>query len=214
MNAFQRTFLVLAVYLLAFAESWCGVLRRYLGTQIDFLPALMVYAGLTASFSTVVLLAACGGLWYDALSANPLGVSVLPLFLVGWILYEKRELILREQPFAQVMLGGMASLLVPALTLLILSTYLPYENASTAIPTSWNMIPLVEFGYGPPGIRGPWPLVGWDTLAQGLILTVAGAMATPIFFRVFDRLNRALTYPVVSEPSFRSDREIKRGRMI
>ena len=43
-----------------------------------------------------------GGLWFDSLSANPLGVSVLPLFLVGLAIHLNRELILRDQAFAQV----------------------------------------------------------------------------------------------------------------
>ena len=50
---------------------------------------------------------------FDSLSANPLGVSVLPLFLVGFLIYRQRELILRDQPFAQFVLGLGASAAVP-----------------------------------------------------------------------------------------------------
>ena len=43
----------------------------------------MVYAGLSTGITTVALLALCGGLWFDSLSANPLGVTMLPLFVIG-----------------------------------------------------------------------------------------------------------------------------------
>ena len=43
--------------------------------------------------TTVTLLARLlGGLWFDSLSANPLGVTVLPLFAIGLAIHLKREL--------------------------------------------------------------------------------------------------------------------------
>ncbi|PYK99130.1 MAG: hypothetical protein DME19_09810 [Verrucomicrobia bacterium] len=93
-----NTFAVLLIAFLAvFLESYCRGLRNLFGTQIDLLPALIVYASLSAGLSTVGLLALLGGLWFDSLSANPLGISVLPLFVVGFIIHYCRELILREQ---------------------------------------------------------------------------------------------------------------------
>ena len=41
---------------------------------------------------------------------------------------------------------------------------------------------------------------------------LGGALFTPLFFLLFDRLNRALNYAPNSQTSFRQDREIKRGR--
>jgi hypothetical protein len=43
----------------------------------------MIYASLSSGFATVALIAVLGGLWFDSLSANPLGVSVLPLLVIG-----------------------------------------------------------------------------------------------------------------------------------
>src|SRR2546426_3653271 len=80
----------------------------------------MVYASLSASLSTVALLATLGGLWFDSLSANPLGVTVLPLFAVGFAILQCRDLILRELRYAQFLIGVGASALVPLLTLLLL----------------------------------------------------------------------------------------------
>jgi len=43
-------------------------------------------------------------------------------------------------------------------------------------------------------------------------MALGGAAATPLCFRVVDRLQRAFTYQKQPETSFRPDREIKRDR--
>src|SRR5881397_1066642 len=116
-----QTILILAVaFLLVFLEATVGGFRRVLGAQIELLPSLMIYAGLTAGLPTVTLLALCGGLWLDSLSANTLGISVLPLFVVGLIVQRYRGLILRDQRFAQMVIGASASAAAPLMTLLLL----------------------------------------------------------------------------------------------
>ena len=62
----------------------------------------MIYTGLSTGLPSITLLAICGGLWLDSLSANPLGVTVLPLFIVGLVVQRYRGLILRDQRFAQM----------------------------------------------------------------------------------------------------------------
>ena len=52
----------------------------------------MVYTALTNGIATIALLAVCGGLWFDSLSLNPLGASVLPLLVIGVAIYRSREL--------------------------------------------------------------------------------------------------------------------------
>jgi len=47
---------------------------------------LVVMIGQVGCLTLVIILASVfGGLWLDSLSANPLGVSVLPLFVIGGI---------------------------------------------------------------------------------------------------------------------------------
>jgi rod shape-determining protein MreD len=178
-----RTILVLtAAFLAVFWEAAFQGVRHLAGVQIDLLPGLMVYASLQAGLRTVCLLALVGGLLFDSLSANPLGITVLPLLAVGGAYYAKHDLIVRDQAFAQAVLGFLASLAVPAMTLtLLLST-------------------------------GRTPLLGWGTLWQILFMGVSGAVATPLTFIVFDWLERTLGHSRASEPSFRPDREIRRGR--
>jgi rod shape-determining protein MreD len=149
---------------------------------VDFLPALMVYTALTAGPGMVLTLAVVGGLLFDTLSVNPLGASVLPLILIGVLLQSRRDLLLREQIYAQFVLGAIASAAAPVVTILIMLTL---EQS---------------------------PLLGWGSLWQWLVMSVGGGVATPVLFWMFDRLNHALGYPPIVETSFRADREIRRGR--
>ncbi|HWW01324.1 MAG TPA: hypothetical protein VNZ64_16630 [Candidatus Acidoferrum sp.] len=178
-----NTILILvAAFLVVFWQAAFGGVRHILGAQVDLLPALMVYASLCSDFATVCLLAVCGGLWFDSLSANPLGISVLPLFVIGLGLYINRGLILRDQTFAQFVLGLAASGAAPVMTLGLLLT------------------------------AGHAPLFGWGTVWQLVVMTVGGALATPVCFALFDGLQRALVHRGASQTSFRPDREIRRGR--
>src|SRR5712671_1676148 len=104
---------LVAAFLAVFWEAAFNGFRHFLGAQIDLLPALIVYSSLCAGMITVALVAFLGGLWFDSLSANPLGVSVLPLFIIGLAIYSTRDLILRDQTFAHLVLGLGASAAAP-----------------------------------------------------------------------------------------------------
>ena len=182
MTRLQPILILLAAFLAVFWEAAFPGTSRWLKTQLDLLPALMVYASLRASLAVVATLAVAGGLFFDSLSANPLGVTILPLFAVGLAIYWRRDLILRDQPYAQFVLGAAASAATPALTVLLLLT------------------------------TGETPLLGWGSLWQWLVMTIAGAVATPVLFFVFDWCERVFGYQRVTETSFRADREIRRGR--
>ncbi len=175
-------FILAAAYLAVSWEAAFQGLRHLLGAQIDLLPPLVVYAALFSNLTTVALVSVLGGLFLDSLSANPLGVTVLPLFVVGLAIYLGRDLILREQTFAQVVLGLSASAAVPVLTVVSLLTL------------------------------GRVPLLGWGTLWQLFVMSVGGAVATPVFVIMFEWAQRALFHQRITQPSFRPDREIRRGR--
>lgn len=174
--------ILLAALLAVFLQGTCSGLRGLLGAQVDLLPALMVYAALTSGPVMMMTLAVFSGLMFDTLSVNPLGISVLPLLFIGFLLQLRRDLLLREQIYAQFILGLIASALAPVVTVLILLTL---EQS---------------------------PQLGWGSLWQWIIMSVGGGVATPTLFFLFDRLNHALGYQPVVESSFRADREIRRGR--
>ena len=183
MNLLQPLLILAAAFLAVFGEAAFPLLHHWLGAQVDLLPVLMVYAALNTDIVTVSSLAVLGGLWFDALSANPFGISIPPLLAIGFVIYLQRELILRELPFAQFVLGAMASAAAPALAVLLLLT------------------------------GGQDPLLGWGSLWQWGVMTAGGAMATPVIFEFFNWCQRALGYQPRTETSFRPDREIRRSRM-
>src|SRR5512133_40109 len=183
MNLRKPSLLFGAIFLAVFWQSAFQGFRHLFGVQMDLLPALMVYASLHMGLGTVCLTALAGGLLFDSLSANPLGITVLPLLAAGLAINVKRDLILRDQAFAQGILGLCASAGVPVLTLVLL------------LSTS----------------RTP-PLFGWRTLWQVTFMALSGAAATPVIFILFDWLHRALGASRFAETSFRSDREIRRGK--
>jgi cell shape-determining protein MreD len=174
--------MLLMAFLAVFAEAAFSSLRNLLGAQIDLLPSLVVCASLSAGLPTMTLVAVLGGLFFDSLSANPLGISVLPLFIVGFLIHTRRDLILREQFFAQWVLGLAASAVVPASTMLLLLT------------------------------SHHKPQLGWMSLWQWIVMSVGGAIATPVMFLLFDWFDRLFSYQRATETSFRPDREIRRGR--
>lgn len=174
--------ILLTAFLAVFAQGTFGGIRHVFGAQVDLLPALMVYTALTCGPAMMITLAVVGGLMFDTLSLNPLGVSVLPLLLIGFLIQVRRDLLLREALYAQFTLGLLASAAAPLLTVLLLLT----------LETN--------------------PLLGWGSLWQWTVMSLGGAIAAPLFFLFFGWLNHALGYQRVIESSFRADREIRRGR--
>jgi cell shape-determining protein MreD len=171
-----------ACYLAVFLESWFQLLREILTVQIDFLPGLMVYAGLAFRLNIVLLTGGVAGLLFDSLSANPPGTSSIALMTVGFGVYLYRELILEDQFTAQWVLGTIASAVAPAASLLVL------------------------FGVGEE------PLVSWTSLLQWIVVAAGGGMFTPLWFKVFNTLDKGLRYKRLGEGSFRPDRQIVHGR--
>jgi len=174
--------LALAIYLAVFLVAYLEFPRRWLGASVDLLPALFVYVGTSCGLAATAGLAILGGVLHDSLSANPLGVSILPLFLVGAAVWSNKHNLLNEQRFAQVSLGLIASAAAPLISLFLLY------------------------------VLGAQPLIGWISLWQWLAMALAGALMAPVWFGVFHRLDRALFYPAASESGFRPDRELDRGR--
>lgn len=182
MNWFNTIAILLLAYLAVFFQATFNELRHFAGVQVDLLPGLVVYTAISSGIVTLTLVTVCGGLWLDSLSANPPGLSTLPLFVIGLFIQRNRDAILRDQPYAQMLLGLTASALAPLFCVLILVN------------------------------TGARPLIGWFSLWQWFVMSVIGAVATPVWFWIFDFAGRILNYRPIGEMGFRHDREIKRGR--
>jgi hypothetical protein len=91
-------------------------------------------------------------------------------------------LILRDQPYAQLVLGFGASAFAPLLAIIILFSC------------------------------GAEPMLGWGSLWQWFVMTLIGGLMVPLYFRLFGKVYRTLGYERVVETTFRADREIERGK--
>lgn len=178
----ERVLLLVFAFLAVFWQAAFDGIRELVGAQPDFLPPLIVYTALSCGVGSIATVALAGGLLYDSLSLNPLGISVVPLLLIGLALHVSREYIMKTEFFAQVILGAGASALVPLSVLVLLLT------------------------------TGRIPVVGFGTLWQLVFLSATGAVITPLLFVVFARLHRAFAYGRLAPASFRHDREIRRGK--
>jgi cell shape-determining protein MreD len=182
MSRITTTALLAAAFLAVFLQAHASGVRRLLGTQVDLVTPLMVYAGVAGTPITVFSLAVLAGLCLDSLSANPLGASLLPLFVTGLLLQRCREFILGDQVQAQWVVGMAACAFNQILCLFLLA-----------------------------GMdRSPY--LGWRLAWDTCFVAMAGAVITPAVFWLFTRFNRAFHHPIVAEESFRLDRQIKRGR--
>jgi rod shape-determining protein MreD len=169
-------------YLAVFLAARFHGFRMLTGAQFDFLPGLVVVAAMMHGISAVLVVSITGGLLFDSLSSNPLGVTTLVLATVGTFVYLNRDLLLRDQTYPQFIVGAGASAAAPVMSYIAVSGF------------------------------GMHPLIDWTSLWVWFVMAVTGALTTPIWFSVFQKVDRALHYQVVPESSFRPDREIQRGR--
>ncbi|MBI1841681.1 MAG: hypothetical protein HYR88_12635 [Verrucomicrobia bacterium] len=182
MNSINACLVLSATLIVVFLQSTAVGFRNIVGAQPDLLPSLVVYATLTSGLGLGTVTALCGGLCFDALSHNPLGISIGPLFAVALVIERYRGLILRDQSYAQFITGVAAGAAAPALTLLLLL------NTDRT------------------------PLVGWSSLWQwGMVALVSGVF-TPAWFLLFGWLAGLLSYETMPDPATPSNRQIKRGR--
>jgi rod shape-determining protein MreD len=182
MNSLNLATILLVAYLAVFADCRLTLVRNTLGAQIDLLPPLLAYAGLTASLPAIATVAVLGGLWLDSLSANPFGVSVIPLAAAGFAAHAFRGILLRRDPSIQYLAGLGAAAGVPLLTLALLALA------------------------GETPLSGGW--FAWRWIAGAAL----SAAFTPLFFALFERVQRLFSYQPEPSVSFRPDREIDRGR--
>lgn len=184
MNSHRLTYFAFGItaYLAVFAMARFNGIRNLIGAQIDFLPGLTVVAALMYGIPAVLVVSISGGLFYDSLSANPLGTTTFALLTVGTFVYFNRDLLLKDQAYPQFVLGAGASAAAPVLSYIVAS------------------------------VMGAHPLINWGTLWIWLVLTLAGGAITPLWFVIFRRVDRALHFPTMPESALRANREIERGK--
>lgn len=172
MNRDQLISLFVAVYLAVYVSVGVDTFRWLLGGPVSILPALLVYAAIQhSSFWGITVVGVVGGLLEDSFSATPLGVSVAALFAIGFALNRKREYVMHQLPFARMLLGLIIGFVVPLIGFIL---------------TILTESPAVSL-----------PYVLWR-LCVSAIFT---AFATPLVFRMFQRLHRTFSFRTIRDTS-------------
>ena len=166
---FTLTILLTAIAAI-FLESACEIPRQLTGAQIDPLPALMVAAALRAPVLALTALAIMGSLWQSSISSDPLGISMLPLFLFGLLVHINEQKISSHHPGQRFALGAIAGAVVPALTLGLLL------------------------------LTGHQPLVGWYSLWQWAVGIVGSGLLALAFFPWLEWLDRTVEEQPLAAP--------------
>lgn len=203
MNWVRPVSLLLVTVLTVFLQSSLTGVRQWLVAQPDLVPALVVYAALHTSLATTAATAVLGGLGCDALSSGPFGLSVVPLVLLGVLLHRRRDLLLRDSPWAQALMGAAGALAVSVVWLVLLHVIWPVMDGLPAAPPHLPEVRGASIVAPPLGVAHLWKL---------LVVTIAAAPITVLVFQVFGWLDALLNYQPAPETRYRHDREIKRGR--
>ncbi len=185
MNLFNTILILSAAFLAVFGETVFSAPRHLLGAQVDLLPALMIYAALNTNVVSVSMLAVSGGLWFDALSANPLGI------------YHSAAVRRGLSDLRRARIHPARAAVRPVF---------PRRGRQRGRSGRWPFCILLS--------GGNEPLLGWGSLWQWLVMTAGGALATPVIFALFDWCNHSLGYQPLTETSFRPDREIHRDKNV
>ena len=120
MKAFFTFTILLTALAAIFFESACQIPRNLTGAQIDPLPALMLVVAVRAPVMAISALAIMGSLWQSSLSSDPLGIGMLPLFMLGMLAHLNIKSIAYHHIGSRFALGAIAGALVPILTLCLL----------------------------------------------------------------------------------------------
>jgi rod shape-determining protein MreD len=169
-------------YLTVFAQARVDWFRDFSGVQPDLLPGMIVFAAMAFPLGTVMLCSAVFGLLFDSFSLNLIGTSFVTLAVIGFFASRYRELLLSEHFTTHWVLGLIASGVAPVISYVVLR------------------------------LQDSTPLVSWGSAWHWAIMTAGGGALTPLWFKVFSRLDDALRFKELPESTFRPDRQIARGR--
>ncbi|SVC61496.1 uncharacterized protein METZ01_LOCUS314350, partial [marine metagenome] len=80
----------------------------------------MLVVALRAPITTIAILAVFASLTQSALSSNPLGISLLPLYFMGFILHINSHNLSHHHLGSRFALGAGAGAVIPLMTLALL----------------------------------------------------------------------------------------------
>lgn len=125
-----KTFLFLAVVLAMALQCTLAAVVNISGAKLELVPAMVVFAALFANWRRALFVAVAGGLLFDALSYQPLGLSVAPLAVATVAINHFQRVLYRRNILLQIALGGATSFAVSVWTWMLLrftATPLPLQ---------------------------------------------------------------------------------------
>jgi rod shape-determining protein MreD len=158
----NRAILILVALLLVVLQSTVANVFTIQGAKIELLPALIVYCAMGTSVPTALLVAFCGGIMQDVLSAGRLGLSALSLCGIALVLAQFRLLLFRDFYVIQALLGGFAAF-AASLWMVLCKLVAAGQNTVSAL-----------------------------TVATIFWVVLTSAVFTPLLFRALDRLFRLM----------------------
>ncbi len=154
--------LVCVALVLIWLQGWCNIPRRILGVQPELFPVLVLYCALYRTWAELFIVTGVGSVFYDSLSLNPLGCTLLSTLLVSYVIHSNRSVVLFDRVRVQMMLGAGISVVIPFLTL--------FQLMNLSVP----------------------PFMNWAVLWTFVVLAGAGAIFAPILFWVLDKFFQRL----------------------
>jgi rod shape-determining protein MreD len=126
----SKTFLIIAVVAAMALQCALAAVLNVAGAKLDLMPAVVVFAALFGSWNRALLTAVACGLLLDALSFQPLGMSVAPFAAAAAVINHFQRILYRDNIALQFALGGATSFAASVWTWLLLAgseTPLPFE---------------------------------------------------------------------------------------
>ena len=175
---FTLTVLLIALISIYVASAW-NLPRHLLGAQLNPLPALMLVVALRSPISTIGMLSIFGSFAQSALSSNPLGLSLIPLYLFGFIVHMYSHSLSHHHSGSRLALGAAAGALIPIMSLGLLL------------------------------LTNKEPLFGWFTLWQWAIGTLSSGLIALMFFPLIEWLDKSVEEQPLAAPYDTSTRIVR-----
>jgi len=170
----MKAFLTLTILLVALitthvASAW-RLPVQVLGTQLDPLPPLMLVVALRAPITTIAILAIFGSLAQSTLSSNPLGLSLLPLYALGFTVHINSPNLSHHHTCSRFALGAIAGALIPLMSLALLL------------------------------LTNKEPLIGWFSLWQWSAGILSSGLMAVIFYPLIEWLDKSVEEQPLAAP--------------
>jgi len=179
----MRGFITLAILTTALIGTYTptawSLPQRLCGFQLDPLPVLVMVVALRCPISTVGILAIFGSLTQSALSSSPVGITILPLYSLGFIVHMNSQHLAFSGIGTRFALGAASGAFVPILSLVILL------------------------------LTNHQPLVGWFSFWHWLAGAVLSGLLALAFFPLIQWLDRSVEEQPLVAPYDTSTRIIR-----